>query len=322
MANLDHDRPAVTVLIPVFNSEPTVGLVVERARDVLSRCGLVHELILIDDCSRDGSWSAVSQLAARHANVRGLRLRRNFGQHNALLAGIRAARGETIVTIDDDLQHPPEEMPKLLAELDRGYDVVYGFPATLPHSAFRNLFSWFTKIALQKAMGADTARHASAFRAFRTSLRQAFDDYRSPYVSIDVLLTWGADRFSWVEVEHSPRKIGASNYTMRKLASHALTMITGFTTVPLRLASFLGFLFTLFGLLILFYVVGRYFMQGGAVPGFPFLASTIAIFSGAQLFALGIIGEYLARIHNRTLGRPPYLVSEETTARHATSGDV
>jgi undecaprenyl-phosphate 4-deoxy-4-formamido-L-arabinose transferase len=159
-------------------------------------------------------------------------------------------------------------------------------------------------------MGAQTARKVSAFRVFRTAMREAFDDYRSPFVSIDVLLTWGSTRFASLPVEHRPRASGVSNYTFRKLVMHAINMMTGFSVLPLQLASVVGFSFTLLGIAVLIYVVGRYFIQGGSIPGFPFLASTIAIFSGAQLFALGIIGEYLARMHFRMMERPTYAVRE------------
>jgi glycosyltransferase involved in cell wall biosynthesis len=273
--------------------------------------GLSFEIILVNDGSSDGSWKVIVDLAGQDPSIRGIDLMRNYGQHNAVLAGIRAARGAITVTIDDDLQHPPEEIHKLLAELERGRDVVYGTPARLPHSLFRNASSWIIKLVLQKAMGAETARKVSAFKAFRTDLRKAFQNYQSPFVSIDVVLTWGTRRFSSVEVEHRPRQIGKSNYTLRALVSHALTVATGFSTLPLRLASLLGFCFTFLGLLVLAYVLASYFVVHGSVPGFPFLASVIAIFSGAQLFALGIIGEYLARIHTRSMERPTYAVSEE-----------
>lgn len=296
------------MVVPVYNSEGSLAQLVERTGRALS--GHTHEIVLVNDGSRDGSWKVVAGLCGSVSGVRGLNLMRNYGQHNAVLAGIRAARGRLVVTIDDDLQHPPEEIPKLLAQIERGFDVVYGTPEKLPHSTFRNASSWITKLALQKAMGAETARHVSAFRAFRTALRQAFSQYQSPFVSIDVLLTWGTGKFTSVEVDHRPRALGASNYTFRSLVTHALTVATGFSTLPLRLASLLGFSFTALGLAILVYVVSRYFIDGGSVPGFPFLASVIAIFSGAQMFALGIMGEYLARMHSRMMERPTYAVAE------------
>ena len=272
--------------------------------------GAAPEIVLVNDGSADESWSVIRELSRENSSVRGINLMRNYGQHNALLAGIRAARGGTIVTMDDDMQHPPEEIPRLLVPLAEGQDVVYGTPRSLPHSLLRNAASWITKLVLQKAMGAETARKVSAFRAFRTNLRGAFENYQSPFVSIDVLLTWGTRRFTAVEVEHRPRQIGRSQYTLRGLVTHALTVATGFSTLPLRLASLVGFSFTLLGLAVLAWVVGRYLVSGGSVPGFPFLASIIAIFSGAQFFALGIIGEYLARMHARMMERPTYAIAE------------
>jgi undecaprenyl-phosphate 4-deoxy-4-formamido-L-arabinose transferase len=237
---------------------------------------------------------------------------RNYGQHNTLLCGIRQARYEVIVTMDDDLQHPPEEIPNLLAKLAEGYDVVYGTPQQEQHGFWRDVASQVTKLALQSTMGAETARNVSAFRAFRTRLRDAFANYQGPFVSIDVLLTWGTTRFAAIPVHHDPRRVGRSNYTFVRLVTHALNMMTGFSTWPLQLASLIGFAFTLFGLGVLVYVIGRYLIEGGSIAGFPFLASIIAIFSGAQLFALGIIGEYLARMHFRMMERPAYSVREHS----------
>ncbi len=159
-------------------------------------------------------------------------------------------------------------------------------------------------------MGVENARMVSAFRAFRTQLRTAFERYQSPFVILDVLLAWGTTRFSSIPVQHEPRHSGASNYTFSMLLIHAANMVTGFTVLPLQLASLLGFGFAVFGVLVLFYVIGRYLIQGGSVPGFPFLASIVAIFSGVQLFALGIIGEYLARMHFRIMEKPTYVIRE------------
>jgi len=303
------------VNIPVYNSEESLPVVVERLADALEPGRALGELILVNDGRRDRSWETIEALAANHYWIRGFNLMRNCGQHNALLCGIRAARHPNIVTMDDDLQTPPEEIPKLLARLEEGYDVVYGTPLAAAHGFARNIASRITKLALQNALGSETARKVSAFRDFRTHLREAFRDYHGPYVSIDVLLTWGARRFSALPVRHEPRRYGDSNYTFSKLFAHAMNMLTGFNTVPLQIASFTGFAFTLFGFGILAYVLVRYFIGGTPVPGFPFLASVIAIFSGAQLFALGIIGEYLARMHFRLMERPSYTVLS-TTEQH------
>jgi undecaprenyl-phosphate 4-deoxy-4-formamido-L-arabinose transferase len=302
-------QPSLSVVVPVYNSAPTLPDLVRRLGAVLPGLAAEYELILVNDGSRDESWRAIAAQCAQHPWVIGLDLMRNYGQHNALLCGIRAARHAVIVTIDDDLQHPPEEIARLLTKLAEGYDVVYGTPQREQHGLWRDLASMVTKLALQSAMGpAVPARNVGAFRAFRTILREAFQQYRGPFVSIDVLLTWATTRFAAVPVQHVPRQVGVSNYTFRKLVTHALNMITGFSTLPLELASLLGFAFTIFGLLVLAYAVGRYLIQGDSVPGFPFLASVIAIFSGVQLAALGIIGEYLARMYFRMMDRPTYAV--------------
>lgn len=304
--------PEISVVIPVYRSAQGLPELHRRIVGALEDLAGGFEILFVEDCGGDDSWQVIRSLAAVDPRVRGIRMSRNYGQHNALLCGIRAARGETILTMDDDLQHPPEQACKLLAKLSEGYDVVYGPPAQEQHGLFRNWASRITKLALQNAMGAETAGQVSALRAFRSRLRDAFDSYRGPFVNIDVLLTWGTTRFAAVPVPHEPRAYGASGYTLSKLAKHALNMMTGFSTIPLQIASVLGFVFSLFGLGVLAFVLARYFALGYSFPGFPFLASIIAIFSGVQLFALGIIGEYLARMHFRTMDRPPYLVDATT----------
>jgi undecaprenyl-phosphate 4-deoxy-4-formamido-L-arabinose transferase len=315
MASEPKTIDSISVVVPVYNSEAILPTLIERLEPVVASLACEYEVLLINDASRDRSWEVIQELCTSHGWVRGINLMRNFGQHNALLCGIRAARYSVVVTMDDDMQNPPAEIPTLLAKLDEGNDVVYGTPRTEQHGLWRDLASTITKWALQSATGADVARKVSAFRAFRTNLREAFIDYKSPLISIDVLLTWGTTRFAAVPVEHNVRQVGKSNYTFGKLVIHALNMMTGYSTAPLRLASFIGFAFTLFGMATLGYVLYSYFTNDGRVPGFAFLACVISLFSGAQLFALGIIGEYLARMHFRTMDRPPYAVRERTDSR-------
>lgn len=302
----------VSVVIPVYNSEASLPKLLDRLAPVLEARGVPFEVILVNDGSRDRSWTVVAELARTYAFVRGVNLMRNYGQHNAILCGVRAAEHAIVITMDDDLQHPPEEIAPLLAALDDDHDVVYGTPKNEPHGLFRGFASKLTKLALQRTMGAETARKVSAFRAFRTRLRDAFSQYRSPHVSIDILLTWATTRFASVVVRHDARTLGTSNYSLRMLLTHAVNMITGFSTLPLKMASWIGFGCTVFGVGVLAVVVSRFLLYGSVVQGFPFLASIIAIFSGAQLFALGIIGEYLARMHFRMMDRPAYAVRSET----------
>jgi len=300
----------ISFVIPVYRSAKILPELCRRLIAVFDGLSVNFELIFVEDCGGDDSWLVIQKLSTQDSRVRGYKLSRNYGQHNAILCGVRVAKGEVIVTLDDDLQHPPEELPKLLAKLEEGYDVVYGPPEREQHGLLRDFASQITKWALEGAMGAANARQVSALRAFRTALRDAFIDYRSPTVNIDVLLTWATTRFSAVRVRHEPRKFGRSGYTPQKLVRHALNMMTGYSTRPLHLASMMGLILALFGLGILSYVLIRWLIEGSIVPGFVFLASVTALFSGAQLIALGIIGEYLARMHFRTMEQPPYLVRE------------
>jgi len=302
----------ISAVVPVYNSEATLPELAARIVRALASLSEQFELILVNDGSSDRSWNVICALVEEYPWVRGINLMRNYGQHNALLAGIRAAQYEAIVTLDDDLQNPPEEIPKLLKKLAEGHDVVYGTPAKQQHGFGRNIASQITKLALQNVMGVGMASRVSAFRAFRKNIRNAFASYQGSYVSIDVLLSWGTANFGAVPVQHEARPVGHSNYTFGKLITHAFNMITGFSGLPLRLASYIGFTFAIFGIGVLGYVIGRYLIQGGSVPGFAFLASIIAIFSGAQLLSLGIIGEYLARLYFGMLRASSYVIRDDS----------
>ncbi len=307
---MTQSLPRISIVIPVYNSEAIIPDLISRIRAVMPDIASSYEIILVNDGSHDRSWDVIAKIAKDHNMVHAINLMRNYGQHNALLCGIRAAHNEIIITMDDDLQHPPEEIPKLVAKLEEGYDVVYGTPLKEQHGLWRDLASQVTKLAMQSSMGIENARRVGAFRIFRTQVREAFACYQSPFISIDVLLTWGTTRFASIQVNHDHRCLGKSNYSFRKLIVHAINMITGFSTLPLQMATMIGLGFSLFGFIILIYVLYGYLTNGSPVPGFQFLASIIAIFSGAQLFSLGIFGEYLARVHLRTLEKPPYVVRQ------------
>jgi glycosyltransferase involved in cell wall biosynthesis len=300
----------VSAVIPVYRAEQTLLDLYNQLSVAMSELTSVFEIIFVEDGGGDGSWPIIARLARTDHRVRGIRMSRNYGQHNALLCGVRAARHSIILTMDDDLQHPVSEIAPMLAALKPEYDVVYGAPQDEQHGLLRDLASRLTKVALSSTMGAETARNVSAFRVFRTRLRDGFQEYRSPSVSMDVLLTWTTTRFTAIKVRHAPRAKGESGYTTGKLIRHAFNLMTGFSTLPLQIASVVGFIFVMFGVSILAYVLANFLIRGAIVPGFTFLASVISIFSGAQLFALGIFGEYLARMHFRSMDRPPYLVGE------------
>jgi glycosyltransferase involved in cell wall biosynthesis len=301
-----------SVVIPVYKGQATLPDLVERLDKVLPGLSDDYEVILVNDDSPDQSWDVIVALSKQYAYVRGIDLMRNYGQHNATLCGVRLACHEVVITMDDDLQHPPEELHFLLEKLGEGYDVVYGVPKKLPHSWWRNLGSVLAKLVVASAIGIKTVRDVSAFRAFRTALRQAFEGYENPDVLLDVLLSWGTTRFTAVPVDEQPRSVGHSNYTIGQLLRMSLLYLTNFSTKPLRFSNIVGFFFTLIGFIGFIYVVTIYFVAG-SVPGFPFLASAIMVFSGVQLFALGIIGEYLARVFERTAGRRSYTIARITS---------
>jgi len=299
----------VSVVIPCYRSAGSLDELVAQLAEVLPGCAERYEAILVNDDSPDDTWQRISDLSRRYPWVRGISLMRNYGQHNGTLCGIRAARYDITVTMNDDLQHPPSEIPALLAKLSEGYDFVYGAPAKKAHPVYRLFFSWMIRFAVAVATRQRIAHDVSAFRAFRTTLRRAFVEYRSPQLLVDIMLGWGTTRITSIKVRHDLRRGGRSNYGMLRLIRAALLVVTGYTTLPLRFASLLGFVFVVFGMGVLAHVLYIYFLSN-TLPGFPFLASTIAIFGGVQLFTLGIIGEYLARVFNRSLDRPTYVVKE------------
>jgi undecaprenyl-phosphate 4-deoxy-4-formamido-L-arabinose transferase len=305
-------RRSISCVVPVYNSESTLPTVVRKLEETLTDLADRWEIILVNDGSSDKSWETISRLAENCANLRGISLMRNYGQHNALLCGIRACSYDITITLDDDLQNPIEEMEKLILKLEEGWDVVYGTAERRQQRWARNMASWLTRLLWKHAMGAEAAMHMSSYRAFRTEIRSAFEDFANPSVAIDVLLTWGACRFAYVTVRHEPRRVGSSNYDLHRLIELTSTMATGLSTAPLRLATWNGIVVIIFGVISLAYVVISYVVRGGSIPGFPFLSSLIIIFAGAQLAALGIIGEYIAKIYLRMLDRPVYKVKSRT----------
>jgi len=296
-----------SIVIPVYRGADTIELLVERLGNVLPRIADDYEVLLVNDGSPDRSWEVIGQLMRRFEWLRGIDLMRNYGQHNATLCGVRAARFEITLTMDQDLQHPPEQIPTLLEKLNEGYDVVYGSPRRLPRGFWRNVLTANIKRLLARVMGAPSVRNISAFRAFRTNLRESFVSFQGPALILDVLLSWGTTKFASVQVDIP--QASHSNYSYLALVKTALLILTGYSTAPLRMASWLGFGMTVFGLGVFVYVMLIYF-TAGSLPGFPFLSSIIAVFSGAQLFTLGIFGEYLARVFDRSMDRPPYVVHQ------------
>ncbi len=300
----------VSVVVPVYGGEATVAELAHGLAAALE--GRDWELLFVCDRPRDASWAQVQALAAENPRVRALLFRRNYGQHPALLCGIRLARGRTVVTMDEDLQHDPADVPALVELSEADCALVYGVSAELHHGGFRNLSSRLLKRFLAGYLGVDFGRNMSAFRAFPTQAREAFADYRSAMVAIDVLLSWSALPVRALACAHAPRRAGTSGYTLSKLMKLMGDVVLGFSVAPLRLATWAG-LVAMFGAFALSgYVLLTWLLHGSAVPGFAFLGLAVTLLGGVQLLALGLLGEYLGRLYGSTLGRPQYLVAERT----------
>ncbi len=300
---------AVSVVVPVYNSTLTLRELVQRTSMALA--STEHEIIFVDDGSKEDSWEVISSIVTGSPNVKGIRLGRNFGQHAALVAGIREAQFPITVTIDDDLQNPPEEIPRLIEALQQqSVDVVYGVPQTASHSFWRRIAGNGIRRMINSTLKVNEAIEFSSFRAFKTDLRNAFIGELGPGVSVDALLTWGTASFGSIKVEHALRTEGKSNYTLKSLWSFAIDTVTGYSTLPLRIMATIGFLTSVFGLVLMIFFVLVPFLKGISIQGFPFLASTIILFSGIQLITLGVIGEYLARMHFRIMNKPEYVIAQ------------
>ena len=302
----------ISVVVPVYRSAGTLAELVQRVAESVGVKNL--ELILVDDSSGDESWATVVELSNEYDWVRGIRLGRNSGQHAALLAGVRAATKPFTVTIDDDLQNPPEDIPKLVETLRQtSADVVYGVPLDPAHAGWRKGSGWLIRKSMKTVLGVNEVVHMSSFRAFRTDLRSAFDVRLGPGVSLDALLAWGGSNFQAIIVNHNARQQGKSNYSLRKLWRFAIDTVTGYTTLPLQAVSALGFITAIVGIALMIGFVLVPFARGISIQGFPFLASTIILFSGIQLITLGVVSEYLAKMHFRIMNKPEYVVAEETS---------
>jgi undecaprenyl-phosphate 4-deoxy-4-formamido-L-arabinose transferase len=276
----------------------------------MSGLATTYEIILVVDGSPDDTWAVAHGLALRGGPVRAIRLARNYGQHNALIAGVRAARYDAVVTMDDDLQHPPEELPTLLSALTDDVDLVYGVARDEEHGLLRSLASRAVKAGL--AFGAHDTRRMSAFRAFRSFLRNGFDLVNGPHISVDVALSWGTTRVRAVPVRMDERTQGTSGYTVRTLIRHTVNMVVGYSTTPLRLVTYLGFLVGAAGLVLFARLIWSYFTGSTTVAGFTTISAMVAMFSSVQMIATGILGEYVGRIHTNGIGRPTYVIRERT----------
>ncbi|HEY9732153.1 MAG TPA: glycosyltransferase family 2 protein [Drouetiella sp.] len=298
---------SVSVVIPCYNSQASLPQLLANVSAVLADTVLAYEIICVNDSSSDQTWKVLSELVQQYP-LQAIDLMRNYGQQNALLCGIRAARHEVIVTLDDDLQNPPSEIPKLLSKLVDGYDVVYGTPAVYRQSFLRSVTSRAVRALLRSVLKVEAALDISSFRAFRTCLREGFSDFRSPCSSLDVLLTWATTKATAVTVEHHSREFGKSKYSWCHLMGVAVNLMTSYSLLPLRLAAINGAICLAIGSIVLVGLFVHQMIFAYGFGGVSLLAAIICFLSGVQLISIGVLGEYLARIHASTISQPPYLI--------------
>ena len=317
-----HNAPrlGLSLVIPVYGSEKVLPELVARLQTVLDGIeGLRanYEVIFVCDCSPDHSWHAIQTLAATHPWVRGISLRMNAGQHNALMAGFAQARGEIIMTMDDDLQHSPSDIPLLLDELARGRDVVYARFTSRKHAGWKIAGSRLNDLVAGYLMQKPKGLYLSPFRAMRAAIRDDILRYQGPYVYVDGLILSVTRNIGSVDVDHHDRYAGDSGYSFRKSLSLWLKMATSFSIVPLRITSLVGMCFAGLGFLLAIAFVIQKFTVNRMPDGWSSLIVTILVVGGVQLLALGMLGEYLGRVLLTLNSRPQYVIGE-TVGLHQT----
>jgi glycosyltransferase involved in cell wall biosynthesis len=306
-----HRRPELSVVIPVYRSKDTLRELLRRIIESFSANEVLIEVIMVEDCGRDGSWHVIESLAADQPVLRGIRLSRNFGQHAATICGMAMARGHWVATMDDDLEQSPEKLPELLQKAKEGYDLVYGVYPERTHAAWRNITSHLARLLFKLAIPTLNDTYTS-MRVVRGDLARELKRFDSPFPFVDGYLSWLTSRCACMEVSHQPRPAGKSNYTFSKLFAHTLNIFVTFSDAPLKLASNAGLVFSLIGFsALVFILIGRLIGAITAV-GYASVMATILAVGGIQLLVLGIFGEYIGRINFKTSRKPLYLVAFDT----------
>ncbi len=302
----------LSVVVPVYNSSATLPALLERLTTVLEGITPRYEIILVDDDSRDDSWGVMQSLTEIYdKHLVSVQLMRNYGQHNTLMCGLGLARGAYVVTMDDDLQNPPKEIPKMLDHIRlEGLDLVYGCPDNRSHAAWRNLGAsvvWrFYRTVFRNPVT------PTPFRIMRRQLARSVLFYELNFTYLDGLLAWCTSRIGSVTVEHHARSQGRSGYSVSKLLGLALNLYTNFSLIPLQAVSALGFATASTGFLVGLYYLVQFLISNIVVPGYASTIIAILLLGGAQLLALGVIGEYLGRLHLNVNRKPQYVIRQVT----------
>ncbi len=300
---------SVSILIPVYKNEGGLQELVKRIEASMAASSYAEsfELILIDDCSPDNSWQVIQTLAASHTFLQGATLSRNFGQHNAIMAGLNLVNGRYIVLMDDDLQHPPEAIPSMIDELVAGADVCYTRYANRQHAVWKIAGSKFNDWMAAWLLSKPKGLYLSSFKALKRGIVDQIRNHEGPFAYLDGLILDLTRRIASVEIQHGTRAYGEGNYSLKKSISLWLRMVTGTSIAPLRLVTIMGSVVALLGFLGAAFIVVSKLLYPDESKGWASIIVTILLTSGLQTMFVGVLGEYLGRIHLRLNNKPQYL---------------
>jgi glycosyltransferase involved in cell wall biosynthesis len=310
-----------SVVVPVFNEEGNVEALASRVLASMETVGAPFELLFVDDGSSDRTPELLRALASRDARVRVVRFTRNYGQEAAVEALYLNARGRWLIQMDGDLQHPPEEIPRLIAKKDEGYDVVYGVRKKRQDAMFRVAASRAMQWTMRSMMEIELPDDVSTFRLMSAPIARLVAALPERRKFFSALLVWSGARIGTVNVSHAPRLTGASHYGFTKLLNHTFDLIVGFSSKPLRYIGTLGFVFAVVGLGLGLWVIARKLLWDYGMMGWPSLFAAVVILGGMQLIATSVIGEYIARIYVQSQARPLYNVAERLNFDPAQASD-
>ncbi len=298
-----------SVIVPVYNSKDTLQPLLEGITKVFEKLNETFEVIFIEDCGSDGSWDKLRSLKNQYPDaITVIRLAKNFGQHNAILCGLNHITGKNVITIDDDLQIPPEEIEKLIQEHRRSRtDVIYGIYTEKKHGMFRNLGSYLVQRIFKKIFSAKD--NITSFRLIDEQTVSKLKNHRESFVFIDGLLHWYTNDFAFINVRHEPRKSGRSGYNVSSLIKLANNLLFNFTTLPLKWMTYLGLTFSFLSFISAVIFIYRKFIFD--VPlGYTSIIVTVFFLFGIALLVIGIIGEYVSRLYSLQNEKPQYSIKE------------
>jgi undecaprenyl-phosphate 4-deoxy-4-formamido-L-arabinose transferase len=304
----------LSIVVPVYRSQGILAKLVEEVERSMEIEGLIgqFELLLVNDASPDESWQVISDLAASHDFVRGISLRKNFGQHNATMAGLNHARGKIVIIMDDDLQHPPTEIGNLMREIDKGADVCYTRYKGRQHALWKILGSRFNDMVATLVLDKPKGLYLSSFKAIRQEVVQEVIKYDGPYAYLDGLILEVTRAIKVIDIDHQPRHEGVGNYNLKRSVSLWLKMATSFSVFPLRVATVFGFSLTALSLLVISVILVQKLQHPEWPAGWASLIATILFVGGVQTFCVGMLGEYLGRAYLKINGKPQFVVNKTT----------